>query len=87
MFRRGGQEAKYAMALAARLHRLYTPVLQRVIGRPGPVAIVAVVVFAATMLVVQRLGTEFIAELDEGSITIQAARDPSVWLTRRASAR
>jgi len=37
---------------------------------------------AATALLLPRLGTEFIPELDEGSITIQAARDPSVSLTR-----
>ena len=49
----------------------------RYVSRP-----IAIAVFAGSMLVVPLLGTEFLPELDEGSITIQAVRDPSVSLTR-----
>jgi cobalt-zinc-cadmium resistance protein CzcA len=80
-FRRGATEARYAIALADRLDRLYAPALRGVLGRPTPVIAGAVVLFFAAMSLVPRLGSEFIPELDEGSITIQAARDPSVSLT------
>src|SRR5690606_8511751 len=76
-FRRGATEARYAIALADRLDRLYAPALRGVLGRPTPVIAGAVVLFFAAMSLVPRLGSEFIPELDEGSITIQAARDPS----------
>jgi cobalt-zinc-cadmium resistance protein CzcA len=81
-FRRGAKEARYAVVLAERLDSTYAPALQWILRRPFPVLAGALVAFVATMaLVVPRLGSEFIPELDEGSVTIQAVRDPSVSLT------
>ncbi|MNS18093.1 Cobalt-zinc-cadmium resistance protein CzcA [compost metagenome] len=42
---------------------------------------IALAAFIGSMLVVPFLGTEFMPELDEGSITIQAIRLPSISLT------
>lgn len=82
LFKRGARESKYADRLAEWLETRYTPMLSRVMRRPRRALAVAAIAFAAVLLLVPRLGTEFIPELDEGSITIQAARDPSVSLTR-----
>lgn len=59
------------------------PLVTRIMRRPKLALVTAAVAFGAVvLLVVPQLGTEFIPELDEGSITIQAARDPSVSLTK-----
>ncbi|MDV3295110.1 MAG: CusA/CzcA family heavy metal efflux RND transporter [Brachybacterium paraconglomeratum] len=81
VFRRGAREARFAERLAERLDRWYTPVLTGAMRRPWLTVGVAVAALGATSLLVPRLGTEFLPELDEGSITIQAVRDPSVSLT------
>jgi cobalt-zinc-cadmium resistance protein CzcA len=44
------------------------------------VSISAVVIFGISMIVMSRLGTEFLPELDEGSILVEQARMPSVTL-------
>jgi cobalt-zinc-cadmium resistance protein CzcA len=82
LFRHGARESKYADRLANWLETRYTPLLAKVMRRPKRALLIAAATFAAVMLLLPRLGTEFIPELDEGSITIQAARDPSVSLTR-----
>ena len=81
LFRNGGGESRYAMALAAWMERRYTPLLRRAIARPGRTMLMAGAVFALTLLVVPRIGTEFLPELDEGSILIQPTRDPNISLT------
>ncbi len=82
LFRRGARESKYADRLAEWLESRYTPLVSRILRRPKLALGSAAAIFAGAVLVVPLLGTEFIPELDEGSITIQAARDPSVSLTR-----
>lgn len=81
LFQGGARESKYAVRLAAWLDRRYVPVLRRTMAHPKRTLGVAVAVFAATMLLVPRLGTEFLPELDEGSILIQPTRDPNISLT------
>jgi cobalt-zinc-cadmium resistance protein CzcA len=81
LFRRGARESRYAVRLARWLDASYAPVLAATLGRPGRTLLVALVVLAATGLVVPRLGTEFLPELDEGSILIQPTRDPDISLT------
>jgi cobalt-zinc-cadmium resistance protein CzcA len=81
LFRGGARESKYAVRLAAWLDRRYVPLLRGTMGHPRRTLGVALAVFAATMLLVPRLGTEFLPELDEGSILIQPTRDPSISLT------
>ena len=81
IFRSGARESKYAVRLAEWLDRRYVPLLRGTMAHPKATLGVAIVVFAATMLLVPRLGTEFLPELDEGSILIQPTRDPSISLT------
>ena len=82
VFRRGAAESRFAVRVSEWLDRRYTPLLERSLQRPILTGGIALAMLAATLLVVPRLGTEFLPELDEGSITIQAFRDPSVSLTR-----
>ncbi len=81
VFRRGAPESTAALRLAAWLDRGYTPVLRWTLARPGPTVLVALALLGASLSLAPRLGTEFLPELDEGSILIQAVRDPSVSLT------
>ena len=82
VFRKGAAESRYAVRLADWIDARYAPLLSRAIARPWITVGIAIGIFVATLLVIPRLGTEFLPELDEGSITIQAVRDPSVSLTR-----
>ncbi len=81
-FRRGAREARYAERLSGWLDRGYTRVLGRVTARPRATVLAAAAVFAATLFVVPRLGTEFLPQLDEGSFLVSAVKDPTVSLTR-----
>lgn len=81
-FRRGAQESRYAVRLSAWLDRRYAPLLGRVMRRPKATLAAAALLFGGSLAMVPALGTEFLPELDEGSIVIQALRDPSVSLTR-----
>lgn len=81
-FRGGVRESRYALRLAAWLDRHYSRVLHQTIRRPGLTLAVALALFAGALMLVPRLGTEFLPELDEGAILIEAVTDPSVSLTR-----
>jgi cobalt-zinc-cadmium resistance protein CzcA len=81
LFRRGAPESRYAARLSKWLDARYTPLLRGTIAHPKTTTAAALVVFGAAMLLVPRLGTEFLPELDEGSILLQPTRDPSVSLT------
>jgi heavy metal efflux system protein len=81
LFRRGARESRYAARLGTWLERRYVRVLQSAVARPRTTLALAVGVFTATLFVIPRLGTEFLPELDEGSILIQPTRDPSISLT------
>lgn len=63
------------------LKERYRPLLHRSLGRPAFVGGAAAAVFAASLLLVPFMGTEFIPRLDEGAIAIQAWRLPSVALS------
>ncbi|MFN0178272.1 MAG: efflux RND transporter permease subunit [Gemmatimonadales bacterium] len=82
VFRRGAPESRLALRLAASLERRYEPALGWAIRHPGTIVMTAVTLLASTVVLAPRLGTEFMPELDEGSILIEATRDPSVSLTR-----
>jgi cobalt-zinc-cadmium resistance protein CzcA len=59
----------------------YLPLLRRAVARPGVVAAVAALIFAGSLTLIPYLGAEFIPQLGEGTIAIQAWRLPSVGLT------
>lgn len=81
-FRRGAQESRFAVRLSAWLDRRYAPLLRRAMHRPKATLAAAVALLAGSLALVPALGTEFLPELDEGSIVVQAMRDPGVSLTR-----
>lgn len=60
----------------------YTPLLERVIGRPWPVIGAGVAAFILAGLVFLQLGREFIPQLDEGDIALQGIRIPSTSLNQ-----
>ncbi|MEJ7759362.1 MAG: CusA/CzcA family heavy metal efflux RND transporter [Gemmatimonadaceae bacterium] len=82
VFRKGAPESRVAIRLSRWLDGRYAPILARSIARPAATLGIAVGIFAASMFVVPLLGTEFLPELDEGSLLIEATRDPGVSLTR-----
>ncbi len=51
-------------------HKLYSRVLRVALGRPGVVLAVSAVALAASLMLVPRLGSEFLPELNEGNIWI-----------------
>ncbi len=58
----------------------YNSGLEQHIDRRWFVTISAAIVFGLSMIVMSRLGTEFLPELDEGSILVEQVRMPSVTL-------
>jgi cobalt-zinc-cadmium resistance protein CzcA len=64
------------------LRPLYTTSLEKYLGRRWLVVTVAVILFSASVWLMSRLGTEFLPELDEGSILIEQVRMPSVTLAQ-----
>lgn len=82
LFRSGASESRFAVRLSRWLEDGYEPLLRRSLARPRITLALAVGVFAATLVVVPRVGTEFLPELDEGSILIQPTRDPNISLSQ-----
>ena len=60
--------------------RVYLPVLSLALRFRWTTVAVAVAVFIATMFLIPRLGTEFLPQLDEGSLAINCVRLPSASL-------
>ena len=58
--------------------RIYQPAFEWAVVRPGPVILVALALLAAAMALGSRLGTEFLPELDEGSIWVSVTLPASV---------
>jgi cobalt-zinc-cadmium resistance protein CzcA len=77
-FRRG--EVEKETWLMRRFSRPYGPVLKRALRFPLVTAGVAAVVFVASLAVVPFLGSEFIPNLDEGSIVVMMYRVPGISL-------
>jgi cobalt-zinc-cadmium resistance protein CzcA len=59
----------------------YTPVLAKVLGNAPVVLASAIVLIGLSTLLASRLGSEFIPNLNEGDIAIQALRIPATSLT------
>ncbi len=81
LFRHSARESRRAAKLLEWLDATYVPLLRRTVAHPRRTLMVAFAVFAGAMALVPRLGTEFLPELDEGSILVQPTRDPSISLT------
>ncbi|HJQ99335.1 MAG TPA: CusA/CzcA family heavy metal efflux RND transporter [Candidatus Polarisedimenticolaceae bacterium] len=63
------------------LRRVYLAALARCVNRPAAVVVPAVILLAAGVAVGLRLGAEFLPRLDEGDVTVQTIRLPSVALS------
>jgi cobalt-zinc-cadmium resistance protein CzcA len=66
--------------LMRKIHAAYLPALDRVLRFPKVTMAIAIVVFAASLTAIPSLGTEFLPELDEGSIVIMMFRLPGISL-------
>lgn len=64
-----------------RLSGLYEQALRRVMSRRVATSAIATLVFAGSLVLGSRLGTEFLPEMDEGSFAIQTIRLPSISMT------
>ncbi|MHC4200599.1 MAG: efflux RND transporter permease subunit, partial [Planctomycetota bacterium] len=76
---RGGRSAGDNL-LVRSLRSVYAGVLSMLLRWPKTTLIAALGLFASTMLLVPLLGTEFIPQLDEGAIAVNAVRLPSASL-------
>jgi len=59
---------------------IYRPLLGKAVARPLVTTAIAAAVFVSSLVFVPFMGTEFIPRLDEGDITVQAWRLPSIAL-------
>ncbi len=62
------------------MHRAYSPALGVAVRRRFWVLGMAVALLAAALLILPRLGSEFVPELEEGTLTIRVTMNPSVSL-------
>jgi cobalt-zinc-cadmium resistance protein CzcA len=79
IFLRGRKEERDNLAMRI-VKRGYLPALHFALRRPKTVVTVAVSVLAVTLVLVPRVGTEFLPQLDEGAIAINVVRLPSASL-------
>ena len=82
VFRRGARESRIAQRVERALDRRYASTLGAVAARPAVTVLSALAILVATLFVVPRLGTEFLPQLDEGSLLIAATKDPTISLSR-----
>lgn len=69
-----------------KLHRLYVPILKKVIRYRKTTIIVAVIVMIAGFALLPFIGTEFMPALDEGTFLVMPTMLPSVSLTEATEA-
>ena len=60
---------------------VYEPMLRWSVANPLPIVLVAVVLVVISMFSVTKMGSEFVPNLDEGDIAVQALRAPGTSLT------
>ncbi|HHL72380.1 MAG TPA: efflux RND transporter permease subunit [Bacteroidetes bacterium] len=62
------------------LKRVYRPILERAVDNRKLTALLALLLFVASLGLLPFLGTEFVPELEEGAIALQAIRLPTIAL-------
>ncbi|MCB9666627.1 MAG: efflux RND transporter permease subunit [Myxococcales bacterium] len=67
--------------LVRTMRKLYLPVIDRLLSRPVLTIGAAVCIFACAVVLFTRLGAEFVPQLDEGDLLIEARRLPGISLT------
>lgn len=60
---------------------VYEPMLRWSVANPLPIVLVAVMLVVISMFSVTKMGSEFVPNLDEGDIAVQALRAPGTSLT------
>jgi heavy metal efflux system protein len=76
-----GPEMEHETWLVRITRRRYVRTLQWTMAHRGTAVFMTLVVLATTVVLARRLGTEFVPELDEGDIVINALRLPSVSMS------
>lgn len=67
------------------IKRPYVQLLRWALGHPGIVITTALIVFAASLFMVPRLGTEFLPELNEGTVWVNANLPPGISVEQARS--
>ena len=67
--------------LVRKLHAVYVPILDRAMSRGRIVLTSAVVLLAGAVFLFSRIGAEFVPQLDEGEILVEARRLPDAALS------
>lgn len=62
------------------MKRIYEPVVRWAVGRPAAVLVAAVALLVAALAAFPYLGTEFVPELEEGTMNIRVTMNPSISL-------
>lgn len=63
------------------LKRIYAPILRVALRRRWSIVVASVVIFGASAVLAMRLGQELVPKLDEGNVSLQSLRIPSMSLT------
>ena len=82
LFGSGGAVSEHEPRVVTWIKRHYEPLLDRALRSPGRIAVVAGVLLAVSIVILTRLGSEFIPRLDEGTLVIQSQRLPSGSLSQ-----
>ncbi|MCJ8209792.1 CusA/CzcA family heavy metal efflux RND transporter [Mucilaginibacter sp. RS28] len=80
--RKTSDKKSFADKLMAWIHRKYEPLLLKAIGYPKMVIVIGVALFALAFLVFSRLGGEFIPQLEEGDLALDARFLPGTSLSQ-----
>jgi len=64
------------------LIRLYRPMIDRVLKMPRATVIIAAAILALTLLPVMRLGSEFMPNLNEGTLLYMPVTPPGISITK-----
>jgi cobalt-zinc-cadmium resistance protein CzcA len=78
--KRSGHHLNLSDRMVGKLRRWYRPLLERALRSPVPVLGGAVLLFAAALFIMTRLGGEFIPELEEGDFAVDTRLMPGTSL-------
>ena len=81
IFMRGPVKARENIVMRG-ARRVYAPALRLALARPAVTLGAAVVLVAGSLLVVSRMGSEFVPSLDEGDVALHALRIPGTSLSQ-----
>lgn len=75
-----GRHASHDTWLMRQARRGYLPLLQRALGRPSLVLGIGLVLLSGGGVLLARLGAEFVPQLEEGDLVVEARRLPGIAL-------